>query len=151
MFFCVPCAEADPAVNVLKTQSCIMLHHIAWLNQAILQTVKHWFSVRKKTKKKTAKLPGWVGKQDKSEIPPLHSHECCNNHRWNKTLLFWKTVARRTSCCCSFISSPGANFTCASWCLSLCYCFSYIIVPPTCCHSNWRTRRKDRGGKKKSF
>lgn len=51
-----------------------------------------------------------------------------------------------------FICSPGGNFTYASWCLSLCYCFSYIIVPPTCCHSNWRRKRKDRGeGKKKQF
>lgn len=51
-----------------------------------------------------------------------------------------------------FICSPGGNFTYASWCLSLCYCFSYIIVPPTCCHSNWRRKRKDRGeGKKSNF
>lgn len=61
-------------------------------------------------------------------------------------------MARRTSCCRSFICSPqGGNFTCASRCLSLCYCFFfflYIIVPPKCCHSNWRRKRKDRGVKK---
>lgn len=57
-----------------------------------------------------------------------------------------------TSGCHFFIYSPGGNFTYASWCLSLCYCFSYIIVPPTRCHSNWRRKRKDRGeGKKKQF
>lgn len=66
----------------------------------------------------------------------------------NKTCLFWKQMARSTSCCHSFIRSPGANFTRASRCLSLCYCFLYIIVPPTCCHSNWRRKREDRGEKK---
>lgn len=65
-----------------------------------------------------------------------------------QNLVIQKKLARRTSCCHSFICSPGENFTCASWCLSLCYCFSYIIVPPTCCHSNRRRKRKDRGEKK---
>lgn len=56
------------------------------------------------------------------------------------------SLTSRASRCHSFRSSPGGNLTGASWLSSLCYCFLCIIVLPTCCHSNWKRKRKDRFG-----
>lgn len=39
------------------------------------------------------------------------------------------SLASRSSCCHSFRSSPGGNFTRVSWPSTLCYCVLHVIVP----------------------
>lgn len=62
-----------------------------------------------------------------------HSHDCTSiiSGKLRLTLSLYQKLS-------------GGNFTRASWLSSLCYCFLCIIVLPTCCHSNWKTKWKDR-------
>lgn len=144
--FLSPCHERNhsyqpPAVAALKTQSCVIERCMGQVKEAFLwQKQRKWVLVWK-----WHSLTGW-GWGDQNQKYTAVKLWTIGRITATETWLLWKSAARRTSCCRSFIGSPGGDFTRASWCSIFCYCFSYIIVPPTCRHSNCQGKRRRQGG-----